>query len=204
MKATTRMFFLVGALALGAVAVAKEEANKIRLGDKAPDFTLVDTKGIERSLSSYEGRIVVLEWINPQCPYVENCYKTKAMQKAYERAKELDKGVVWLAINSTASTDAQRNQGWIDRFKLKYPILLDTDGNVARLYDARRTPHMYVIDKEGVLRYHGAIDNNPFANKPKSEIVNYASGTVQQVVEGETVSPDYVKPYGCTIKLRRR
>ena len=125
----------------------------------------MDTKGVMRTLSKYKGKLVILEWINPQCPFVVNCYKTKAMQTAYDRVKALDKGIVWLAINTTWSTSANENDLWIKRHDLKYPILLDFDGDVGRLYDARRTPHMFVIDTEGVLRYQGAIDDNPFSSK---------------------------------------
>jgi peroxiredoxin len=206
MKATSGLLMTIcaaaGALALAtaSTAPAGEEIEKATLGEPAPDFTLLDTKGQKKTLSGYKGKLVVLEWINPSCPYVVKCYKTKAMQEAYEQVKALDKGIVWLAINTTYNTSREENQVWIDKFELKYPILLDTDGEVGRLYDARRTPHMFVIDKEGVLRYHGAIDNNPFSSKPAEEVTNYVVDAVRQIVEGETVAPDYMKPYGCTVK----
>lgn len=197
----------VAALGLAADAVgqdgrdAKEKGAKI--GEKVPNFTLTDSAGQERSLASYEGKTVILEWINPKCPYVEKCYNLKSMQRAYEQVKALDKSVAWLAINTTAGTTAKENQFWIEQHKLKYPILIDLQGTVARLYDARRTPHMFVIDKKGILRYHGAIDDNQFANKPADEVTTYVVNAVKQLVAEETVTPDYVRPYGCTVRYRR-
>jgi peroxiredoxin len=164
----------------------------------------VDAVGVKRSLSDYKGKLVVLEWINPQCPFVQGCYKTKAMQRAYEKVKALDKGVAWLAINTTWSTSQEENQLWIRRYELKYPILLDFDGDVGRLYDARKTPHMFVIDKEGILRYHGAIDDNKFLSKSQDKATNYVVNAVRQIVDGETVTPNYVSPYGCSVKHKPR
>ncbi|MHC4825510.1 MAG: redoxin domain-containing protein [Planctomycetota bacterium] len=148
MKSTITLSLTICAAALVAATVAAgEEPTMAKLGEPVPDFTLVDAAGVKRSLSDYKGKLVVLEWINPQCPFVQGCYKTKAMQKAYEKVKVLDKGVAWLAINTTWNTTQQENQLWIRRYELEYPILLDFDGDVGRLYDARKTPHMYVIDK---------------------------------------------------------
>ncbi len=196
-----------GALGLAAIAVGQDgrdaKEKVVQIGEKVPNFTLTDSAGRERSLSSYAGKTVILEWINPECPYVVNCYRSGAMTGAYKKVKALDAAVVWLAINSTRTTKAEPNQYWIKQHKIEYPILLDLEGTVGRLYDARRTPHMFVIDKQGILRYHGAIDDNQFANKPADEVTNYVVNAVKQVVAGDTVSPDYAKPYGCTVKYKR-
>jgi peroxiredoxin len=173
------------------------------LGEKAPAFTLTDATGTERNLADYKGMIVVLEWINPDCPWVEKCYKREAMQGAYEAVKELDKDAVWLAINTTHYTGADQNNVWVKKYKLEYPILLDTDGAVGHLYEAKRTPHMFVIDKEGTLRYHGAIDNNKGSDKVDDDVTTYVVEAVSQLVAGETVAPDYVKPYGCSVKYKK-
>ncbi|MEE8153791.1 MAG: redoxin domain-containing protein [Phycisphaerales bacterium] len=204
MKRRTSVLGLMGliAAALGMTAGTLDQ-GKAKLGEKAPNFTLTDTNGQERSLSDYKGRIVVIEWINPECPYVRHCYQTKAMQGAYRKVKQLDKGVAWLAVNTTPGTTAQANNMWVTTYGLKYPILLDKRGKVGRLYDARRTPQMFVIDKEGVIRYTGAIDDNSLLNKRPDEIANYVVNAVKQLVEGETVTPDSTKPYGCTIKYSR-
>ena len=207
-KANLLAFVLLSVAVLGLTALAgpprgAKASKGIKLGEKVPAFTLMDTQGQERSLADYAGKVVVLEWINPKCPYVRNCYDTKAMTQAYKKVKALDKSIAWLAINSTSTTNANENDQWIEQFKLKYPILLDTDGKVGRLYDARKTPQMFVIDAEGVLRYNGAIDDNPLAGKPVDDATNYVVNAVEQIVGGETVSPDYVKPYGCAVKYRR-
>ena len=206
MKPTTTLFLTICAAALVASTgvVAGEEPTVAKLGEPVGDFTLVDAAGVKRSLSDYKGKLVILEWFNPQCPFVQGCYKTKAMQKAHEKVKALDKGVAWLAINTTWSTSQAENQLWIRRYELEYPILLDFDGDVGRLYDARKTPHMYVIDKEGILRYHGAIDDNKFLSKPQDKVTNYVVNAVRQIVDGETVTPDYVSPYGCLVKYKPR
>jgi peroxiredoxin len=210
MKPTIKLLLMTWAvagvvtLAASAPTAGGEEPKPAKLGEPVPDFTLVDTERAKRSLSDYKGRLVVLEWINPQCPFVQGCYKTKAMQRAYERVKSLDKGAVWLAINTTWNTSQEENRLWIRRYELEYPILIDFDGDVGRLYDARKTPHMYVIDKEGILRYHGAIDDNKFLGKPQDQVTNYVVDAVRQVVEGETVTPDHVTPYGCSVKYKPR
>jgi peroxiredoxin len=209
-KTTTRAFLVLCAVA-AAVSVATggpeptaPAAKRAKLGAQVPDFTLTDTEGVKRTLSEYKGKIVVLEWINPSCPFVVNCYRTGAMQKAYAQVKELDEGAVWLAINTTYNTSLQQNRRWIELHKLAYPILLDVDGDVGRAYDARRTPHMFVIDGKGVLRYHGAIDDNKFSNKQPPDVTNYVVNAVRQIVSDETVAPDYVAPYGCSVKYKPR
>ncbi|MCH8316302.1 MAG: redoxin domain-containing protein [Planctomycetes bacterium] len=207
MKRRTSVLGLMGLVGLIVAALGMTagtlDQGKAKLGEKAPNFTLTDTNGQERSLSDYKGRIVVIEWINPECPDVRHCYQTKAMQGAYKKVKQLDKGVAWLAVNSTQGTTAQANKMWISKYDLKYPFLLDKRGMVGRLYDARRTPHMFVIDKEGVIRYTGAIDDNRLLHKRPEEITNYVVNAVKQLVEGETLTPDSTKPYGCTIKYSR-
>jgi peroxiredoxin len=206
MRSGSSVVVLVAALAVVASAVARGQGDSgapgAKLGREAPSFTLIDTQGQERSLSDYKGRIIVLEWFNTDCPFVQKRYETKAMQNALKKAKELDRSVAWLAINSTHDASAEANNYWIRKYGLQYPILLDTDGRVGRLYDARKTPHMFVIDREGILRYQGAIDNNQLLDKSGDDLVNYVVNAVCQITRGETVAPDYVPPYGCTVKFR--
>jgi peroxiredoxin len=208
MKLTARISLAAGlclALAVSSLALAlgDEQPAKAQLGKKAPDFTLTDSSGVERSLSDYEGRLVVLEWINPRCPYVQRCYRSKEMHKAYERVRELSPKAVWLAINTTHNSPPAENTGWIKEHDLKYPILLDPKGEVGRRYSAKRTPHMFVIDEKGILRYHGAISNNQLNDKRGADLTNYVVNAVQQIVAEETVSPDFVKSWGCTVKYKR-
>ncbi|MHC4303271.1 MAG: redoxin domain-containing protein [Planctomycetota bacterium] len=109
MKSTITLSLTICAAALVAATVAAgEEPTMAKLGEPVPDFTLVDAAGVKRSLSDYKGKLVVLEWINPQCPFVQGCYKTKAMQKAYEKVKVLDKGVAWLQAVRAGVPDPAR------------------------------------------------------------------------------------------------
>src|SRR5262245_12770355 len=181
---------------------AAPEAKGAKIGEAAPAFTLKDSTGQERKLSDFKGKIVVLEWTNTECPVVQACYKNKVMVNAYQAAKAASKSVVWLAINSTYTTNPEKNNTWIKAQGIEYPILLDVDGAVGKLYDARRTPHMFVIDQQGILRYHGAIDNNENAMGDNKEVTNYVVNAVKQIAAGETVAPDHVKPYGCTVKYK--
>ena len=205
----TRLSATIAGAAAATMVVAATTAlagdhKHAELGEKAPAFTLTDSTGASRSLADSKGKIVVLEWINPRCPYVQNCYNRETMQGAYEAVKKLDKDAVWFAINTTHDTGADQNNLWVKQYKLEYPILLDTDGTVGNLYEAKRTPHMFVIDKEGTLRYHGAIDNNGGRpEKPADEVTTYVVEAVKQIVAGETVAPDYVKPYGCSVKYKK-
>ncbi len=188
-------------LAASATAMAGE-GKSVKIGDPAPNFTLTDTDGKKRSLSEYMGKIVVLEWTNTDCPVVQRCYKKNIIQETVGHVKKLDKDVVWLAINSTNYTNNEQNATWIKRYDLSYPILLDIDGTVGHAYDARRTPHMFVIDRKGVLRYHGALDSAQDRPKPDKP-VNYVVNAVHQLVGGETVAPYYMKPYGCSVKYKK-
>ena len=188
-------------LAVSATAMAGD-GKAVKIGEPAPNFTLTDTTGKKRSLSEYAGKIVVLEWTNSECPVVQRCYKKNTIQETVGHVKKIDKDVVWLAINSTNHTNNEQNAKWIKRYELNYPILLDIDGTVGHEYDARRTPHMFVIDKSGILRYHGALDSARDDPKPEKP-VNYVVNAVQQLAGGETVAPYYIKPYGCSVKYKR-
>ena len=207
MKRTIRMSLAAGLcvmLAASALALGEGEKSKAKLGENVPTFKLTGADGQERSLESYKGKVVILEWINPDCPWVQRAYKSGSMQQSYEKIREINPQAVWLAINTTHYTGPEQNEGWAKRYKLKYPILLDLDAKVARAYGAKTTPHMFVIDQEGVLRYHGAIDNNQFGDKSEETRVNYVVNAVEQITNKETVSPDYVKSWGCSVKAKAR
>jgi peroxiredoxin len=209
---TTRLLALIAVLMLavsGSLAVTQssqpedeQEPKKAKLGEKAPDFTLTDSADVEHVLADYKERIIVLEWINPECQYVFQQYQTGRMQEAVRQVKKLDKKAIWLAINSTPGATNQQMKFWCEQHEVKHPILLDTTGEVAKLYDARWTPQLYVIDKEGILRYVGAIDDNRLGTKLDDEITNYVVQAVRQLVEDKPVSPRQTKPYGCRIRLK--
>ena len=184
-----------------AMGKSSDEAAKAKLGEKAPAFTLKGMSGEEHSLKDFEGKIVVLEWINPDCPYVVAQYDKKRVQNAMKAVKEIDKDVVWLTINSTHYTDADQNKKWMKKYELKQDVLLDTEGKVGHMYGAKTTPHVYVIDAEGKLRYHGAFSDD--GRGGRDEATNYAVQAVRQIKNGETVAPDHVKPWGCGVKYAK-
>jgi peroxiredoxin len=149
-------------------------------------------------LSEYKGKIVVLEWTNPECPYVVRHYQNDTMQKTLDKAGS-DK-IAWLAIDSSNFVKPEDSKKWKDAEGFTYPVLQDASGNTGRLYGAKTTPHMYVVDAEGVLRYSGAIDNDDRGKLSDSEKVNYIEKTVSSLVDGEAVEKSETKPYGCSVK----
>jgi peroxiredoxin len=166
------------------------------LGQEAPGFALSDQNGKRVSLSDYAGKIVVLEWINPECPYVQRHYKDKTMLSLAQKYR--DKGVVWLAINTTSSASGKDNKAWVEKHDLDYPILDDSDGKIGRQYGAKTTPHMYVIDRSGKLVYKGAIDDSPQGDKEQAN--NYVADVLAKLAAGGEVTPRENKPYGCSVK----
>ncbi len=182
-----------------------EDRKGPEIGKKAPDFTLPDAAGVEHTLSDYEGKYVVLEWLNHDCPFVVKHYATGNMQMLQEKYRDQD--VVWLSIISSAPG----KQGHLEpdeakkitRDKQAKPaaVLLDPEGTVGRAYDARVTPHMYIIDPDGMLRYMGAIDDRPTANHADVEGArNFVSEALDLLLEGRDVEVSSHQPYGCTVK----
>ncbi|MEZ4241137.1 MAG: thioredoxin family protein [Myxococcota bacterium] len=183
------------------VAEASERVAVAAIGQPAPDFALKDLDGKEHRLSSLKGKTVVLEWFNPGCPYVKYAHGEGALAKTPGEA--LEQGVVWLAINSGApgkqghgvAANKQAAASW----SMAYPVLLDEDGAVGRAYDAKTTPHVYVVDAEGVLVYRGALDNRPLG-EGGGEVVNYVAKALGDLAAGKPVATPETKPYGCSVK----
>jgi peroxiredoxin len=191
----TVLFVLAVVVAMPAMA-----GDGVSVGDAAPAFTLTDTAGNQVSLSDFEGKIVVLEWLNPDCPFVQRHYKAGTMKNL--TTKYAGDGVVWLAINSTNYMDAAANAKFKADNGLPYTILVDQSGDVGRLYDARTTPHMYIIDGSGTLVYIGAIDDDPRGNKGEPT-VNYVAVALDEVLAGNAVTTAETKPYGCSVKYKK-
>lgn len=162
-------------------------------------FTLNDQEGRPVSLSDFAGKVVVLEWVNPDCPYVQRHYNAGTMKRLAE--KYAGQGVVWLAVNSTHYMTASDNRKWIERYGLPYRILDDHDGKVGRLFGAATTPHMFVFDKGHTLAYQGAIDDD--VGGAKDQPLNYVEAAVDELLAGKSVSRAKTKPYGCTVKYAR-
>ncbi len=206
MKRTVWMFLglTFGLMALSGVFLGAAEAV---VGEPAPDFTLPDSNRGNRSLSDYAGKIVVLEWLNHGCPFVQNHYNTGNMQKLQRMAKE--KGIIWFSIISSAPgkqgycTAAQANE--ITREKNASPaaVLLDPDGTVGKMYGAKTTPHMFIIDKEGMLVYNGAIDDTRTTDPDAlAKAKNYVRMALDELLAGKEVSIKTSQPYGCSIKYK--
>ena len=173
----------------------------------APDFNLLNTYGDKVSLSEFKGQTVVLEWTNHGCPFVAKHYKTQNMQNTQGEAKKAN--VVWLTIISSAPgtqgfvSNLEANELTRSRSALPSHVLLDPKGLVGRSYGAKTTPHMYLIDQSGILKYQGAIDDaggRGFMFKNLSEAKNYILLALDELRKGKKITDSITKPYGCSVK----
>jgi peroxiredoxin len=172
----------------------------VSVGQSAPDFKVKDTSGKEQSLSAYKGKFVVLEWVNPDCPFVKKHYDSSNMQATQKSAEA--KGAVWLSVSTGAGGKASDLDAWVkEKGAAPTATLLDPDGKVGKAYGARTTPHLYVINPEGKLVYAGAIDNKPTANKADVQgATNYVTAALSEAMAGKPVSKATSEPYGCSVK----
>jgi hypothetical protein len=199
------MFVLLGA-ALGLFVAAATAQAGVAAGSAAPEFALSDLSGQVHRLSDYRGKIVVLEWHNPECPIVGNHYRSGNMQ-ATQRAAESD-GVVWLTINSGAPNreGGDYSAAALGQYLQKNgaspsAYLRDPEGRVGHLYGAKTTPHMFVIDKNGVLVYNGAIDSIRSSDaEDVKKATNYVSAALADLKAGRPVATTNTQPYGCAVK----
>jgi hypothetical protein len=172
-------------IALAARSFAEDQNDSgVAIGAKAPDFSLQDQNGKVVSLHDSLGKVVVLEWTNPNCPIVQRHYAAKTMLTLYGQYQ--DKGVVWLAINSS---------------NFAYPVLNDASGATGHAYHATNTPDMYIVGTDGALLYQGAIDNDPQGDKTGDKI-NYVHQALDEILSGKPVSVPQTKPYGCSVKYK--
>lgn len=186
--------FLTLVLAAAGAAFA---ADTPRVGGAAPAFSLVDEEGATHSLVDYRGKTVVLEWTNPGCPYVKRHYRADTMEKL---AEHFDNDVIWLAVNSTNGNTPEDSREWKKEQGFAYATLQDSEGSVGHLYGAKTTPDMFVIDGNGVLRYAGAIDDDP---RGRGEApTNYVDAALKAVMAGASPDPSQTKPYGCSVKYK--
>lgn len=188
-----------------AVMVAMTVARAARVGDRAPDFTATDSNGKTQKLSDYAGKFVVLEWTNRGCPYTQKQYNSGNMQRLQHEWTA--KGVVWLTVVSSA----QGKQGYVtaaeENAYVKQvnadptAVILDPDGTLGHLYDAKTTPHMFVINPQGMLIYNGAIDDKPTTDVADVQgAKNYVSLALDEAMAGKAVSIATSRPYGCSVK----
>lgn len=198
-------FAAIPALALLLTVGIASTAPAATVGEAAPAFTATAADGATVKLEDYKGKIVVLEWFNKECPFVRKHYDSKNMQNLQ---KELTaKDVVWLTVNSSAEgkqgheTAASATETIAKEGAAPTHFLLDGDGTIGKLYDAKTTPHMFVIDKDGKLAYSGAIDDK--ASTYTSDIEgakNYVRAAVDSLEKGEAVAETSTKSYGCGVK----
>jgi peroxiredoxin len=175
------------------------------VGKPAPDFKLKDLTGKEVSLSSFKGKVVVLEWFNPGCPFVVKSHTKGSLIDTAK--KQADGGVVWLAINSGAEGKqghpVAENEAAVKEWTMGHPVLRDLTGEIGKAYGATNTPNMFVIDTAGTVVYAGAIDNSPDGERGAptgGTLVNYVEAALADLAAGRPVATPVTKPYGCGVK----
>ena len=196
------MKFLFSALMFAALPAVAATAV---VGQPAPAFSVTDSSGKAVSLADFKGKTVVLEWVNPGCPYVRKHYDSANMQGTQKSAT--DKGVVWLSVNSTAQGHYDYKKpadmaAWMQSQKgAATHTLMDSDGKIGKAYGARTTPHMYVVDAKGTLAYAGGIDDTPSANPADVKTAkNHVNAALGDVLAGKPVAQATTRPYGCSVK----
>jgi glutathione peroxidase-family protein len=184
---------------------SQEAPEKAKVGKLSPDFTLTDAEGGEHTLSDYRDQYIVLEWYNTRCPFVRKYYDSGSMQELQQTYR--DKGVVWFTICSSANGKQGYYEGdaltdLIEREESKATAyLIDADGTVGRRYEAKTTPHMFVINPEGVLIYAGAIDDKPSVRQSDlKDATNYVVAALDAAMAGEEIEVKTTKSYGCSVK----
>ena len=206
MKIVAQSFLAAAAFATALVGTALQAA--VETGKPAPDFQLTDTTGKQVKLSDYKGKVVVLEWTNSACPVVQRHYNTGNMQ-ATQKAATAD-GVVWLQICSNAKgasgdLDDQKANAWLKKVNASSTAYLrDPSGRVGRLYNAKATPHLFVINKDGTLAYQGAIDDRPSASAAETtKANNFVKAALAALKDGKPVPRANTQAYGCAIKYAK-
>ena len=192
----------LGLALLAAGGLAQATAT---VGQPAPAFSVQDTAGKTVSLADFKGKTVVLEWVNPGCPFVQKHYQSANMQGTQKEATA--QGVVWLAVNSTATSASDYRAPadmakWMASQKAAATAtLMDSSGQVGRAYGARTTPHLYIVNPAGTLVYAGAIDDKPSANPADvAGATNHVKLALAETARGQAVSQPSTRPYGCSIK----
>jgi peroxiredoxin len=195
--------FIASSLFITGIAISSFAAAQASVGQMAPSFEVADASGKTVSLAQYKGKYVVLEWFSPDCPFVGKHYSSGNMQSTQKYA--VDKGVVWLAVNTSHETSTKETAGLAEWMASKKgapsATLIDSGGKMGRAYGARTTPHMYLIDPAGKLAYAGAIDSKPTANPADIKTAtNYVIQAIDESLAGKPVSQPVTRPYGCSVK----
>ncbi|TWI69618.1 peroxiredoxin [Pseudoduganella lurida] len=194
---------MIAVLAAGSIAAGMAQAQAT-VGQAAPAFTGVDAAGKAVSLADYKGKYVVLEWVNPDCPFVKKHYDSGNMPATQKHA--LGKDVVWLSVNTSAKGAADPKvapalNGWVkDKGAVPTALVVD-DGRIGRAYGAKTTPQIFLIDPAGRIVYNGAIDSKPSANAADiAGATNYATQAIDEAKAGKPITKPLTQPYGCSVK----
>lgn len=205
MKRFARSTALPGALLLAAALAAGTLTAAPQVGQPAPPFTGVDTTGKTWSLGDLKGQPLILEWTNHDCPYVRKHYDAGNMQALQKEAT--GQGYVWLSVISSAPgkqghvAPAKADELTASRGAAPTAVLIDEAGTIGRAYDARTTPHMYLIDADGILRYMGAIDDRPTTDAADvAGATNYLRAAMADLAAGGDLGQPVTRPYGCSVK----
>jgi len=174
------------------------EFRNLYIEPLAPLFTLKDQDGNDVSLSDFADKIVVLEWMNYDCPVSRRHYERGTFNALVEKHK--DQGVVWLAVNSTHYSTPERSRKFAQEHNVPYPILDDRTGEIGRKYGAKTTPHICIVQGGSVV-YSGAIDDDPGGNKAAP--VNYVERAIEEILAGKPLSTPRTRPYGCSVKYAK-
>jgi len=190
---------------VGFVLIAFSVGWAARVGEPAPDFTATDTNGQVHKLSEYQGKFVVLEWTNRGCPYTQKHYNSGNMQRL--QREWTSRGVAWLTVISSAPgkqgylTASEENAFLKQANAAPTAVLLDPAGSLGHLYDAKTTPHIFIINPKGALIYNGAIDDRPTTDLGDvNGAKNYVSLALEEATSGKLVSNPTTHPYGCSVK----
>ena len=200
-----KKILLVAVLAVVAVAAfrfsssADDKLPSLVTNAPAPVFVAKDFKGKSFDLAANLGKIIVLEWTNPDCPFVKRVYRDGLMNDLQKRWTE--KGVVWKTVNSTYHTTPEQNEKFAEEHALPGAILDDRGGELGRLYGARTTPHIFIINQQGALAYQGALDSDSYGDQGL-ERVAYVDLALKALSSGSAVQLASAKPYGCSVKYR--
>jgi alkyl hydroperoxide reductase subunit AhpC len=197
--------FAASLTAIVLLVLATSLARAARIGDPAPNFTATDTNGQTHKLSDYAGKFVVLEWHNRGCPYTQKHYNSGNMENL--QREWTGRGVIWLTVISSAPgkqgfVTASDENAYIKQVNAApTAVLLDPTGTLGHLYEAKTTPHMFIINPQGTLIYNGAIDDRPTADRSDiNGAKNYVSAALEQALAGKPVTTPTTRPYGCSVK----
>ncbi len=191
----------------GNEAEDEEEPQRAELGKTVPDFTLQDQHEEEHTLSDYKGKVIVLEWVNWRCPYVVFHFRLRTQLNLIEKFADMDADteVVWIGVNSSRWSTPEHNREGAESWEgVEFPTLCDADGTVGRMFNARTTPHMFVICEDFKLRYDGAFDSDSNPRRDSHEgVTNYVEKAVTALLQGEEVETPQTDPYGCRVQYAR-